>query len=541
MFDSSGAASFLKEGSRHYSGLEEAMLRNIDAVQGLAKMTRSALGPHGMNKMVINHLEKLFVTSDAHTIINESDVNHPAAKMVAQAAKMQENECGDNTNLILTIAGELLTQAASLINMGLHPSEILIGYEKASKKTMELLENLSTQKLENPHNKEELIRAIKSVIASKQFGQEVLLSNLIAEAAIFTMPKNAMKFNVDSVRIQKILGGGVHDSKVIQGVVVTKASETQIKRVTNAKVAVFNTNIEMQQGETKGTVLLKNADDLLNYTTGEEDKFEGFIKKLAEAGVTCVVCQGSMSELAIHFFEKYHMMAVKIMSKWELKRVGRACGATPIVKLECPSPEEMGYADEVSFQEISSTWCTVFRRDQEENKMSTIILRGSTIAQLDDIERAIDNGVNAVKSLIRDPRLIPGAGATEMHIANEIQKFAKEQPGLDQYAVEKFGVSFECVPRILSENAGLKAETVLAKLYKHVQDSHEFGIDVSDGEVKNASEAAIFDSLESKSWALKLAFDVCLTLLKVDQIIMSKPAGGPNAKANQAARRPEGY
>jgi T-complex protein 1 subunit theta len=422
-----------------------------------------------------------------------------------------------------------MQQAAGLINMGLHPSEILIGYDKSAKKTLELLEGMSKAKLEDPHNKEELIRCIRSVIASKNFGNADFLSNLIGEAAIHTMPQNPMKFNVDCVRIQKILGGGLPDSKVIQGVVVTKASETSIKRVLKAKVAVYNTNIEMQQGETKGTVLLKNADDLLNYTTGEEDKFEGWIKKLAETGVNCVVCQGSMSELAIHFFEKYKMMAVKIMSKWELKRIGRACGATPIVKLECPTPDEMGYADEVSFQEISSTWCTVFRRDLEENKMATIVLRGSTLAQLDDIERAIDNGVNAVKSLIRDPRLVPGAGATEIYFANEIQKFAKQQPGLDQYAVEKFGSSFEVIPRILSDNAGLKAETILANMYAKVNEgSNEFGIDVSDGEVKNANEAGIYDSLETKSWALKLAFDVCLTLLKVDQIIMSKPAGGPN-------------
>ncbi len=148
--------------------------------------------------------------------------------------------------------------------------------------------------------------------------------------------------------------------------------------------------------------------------------------------------------------------------------------------------------------------------------MATIVLRGSTHAQLDDIERAIDNGVNAVKSLIRDKRMVPGAGATEMFIASEIQKFAKEQPGLDQYAVEKFGASFEAIPRILSENAGLKAETILASLYAKVESGCEFGIDVKDGEVKNVVEAGILDSLESKSWALKLAFDVCLTLLKVD-------------------------
>lgn len=174
--------------------------------------------------------------------------------------------------------------------------------------------------------------------------------------------------------------------------------------------------------------------------------------------------------------------------------------------------------------------------------MATIVLRGSTQAQLDDVERAIDNGVNAIKSLIRDPRVVAGAGATEIYIANEIQKFAKQQPGLDQYAVEKFGASFEVIPRILSENAGLKAETILANMYAKVNEgSWEFGIDVSDGEIKNTNEAKIYDSVEAKSWALKLAFDVCLTLLKVDQIIMSKPAGGPNQKAAEQMRRPDGY
>lgn len=327
----------------------------------------------------------------------------------------------------------------------------------------------------------------------------------------------------------------------MRGILVVRGSETTVHHVKNAKVAVFNTNIEMQQGETKGTVLLTNAEELLNYTRGEEDKFEGFIKSLAEAGVNVVVCQGSMSELAVHYFQKYNMMALKIMSKWELKRIGRAVGATPIVKLECPTPEELGSADEVSFMEISSKWCTVFRRDTDENRMASIVLRGSTNAMLDDAERAIDNGVNAVKSLIRNPALVPGAGATEMVIAHEMQAFAKQQPGLDQYAVEKFGVSFEVIARTLAENAGLKPETVLADIYAEIaKGSRSHGIDCSDQTVKDAAEAKILDSLESKSWALKLAFDVCLTLLKVDQIIMSKPAGGPNM-SNQAARRPDGY
>lgn len=234
------------------------------------------------------------------------------------------------------------------------------------------------------------------------------------------------------------------------------------------------------------------------------------------------------------------MMGMKIMSKWELKRIARAVGATPCVKLNCPTPDELGYADEVCLKEISSKWCTVFLRNRDENKMSTIILRGSTIAMLDDCERAIDNGVNCVKSLIKDPRVLPGAGATEMCIAEALTAFSKTQPGLDQYAIEKFGASFEIIARILTENAGGKAETTIADLYAHIAaGSKSHGYDCSDSTVKCAKEAKIYDSYEGKSWALKLTFDICLTLLKVDQIIMSKPAGGPNQ--SKAAQRPEGY
>lgn len=315
--------------------------------------------------------------------------------------------------------------------MGLHPSEIVIGYEKGAKRCLKLMEELTCYESKNLRDLEELSMLIKTTLASKQFGLEDFLSKLVAEAAIHAMPKSATKFNVDNIRVQKILGGGILDSEVIHGIVVVRGSETSIRTQTDCKVAVFNTNIEMQQGETKGTVLMKNADDLLNYTKGEEDAFEGFIQGLAEAGIKVVVGSGSMSQLAVHFFEKYKILAVKIMSKWELKRIARAVGATPIVKLTTPSPEELGYADEVAFKEISSQWCTVFRRDEDENKMATIVLRGATNAMLDDTERAIDNGVNTVKTLVKDSRMLPGAGAIELFIGADIQKLAKEQPGLD--------------------------------------------------------------------------------------------------------------
>jgi T-complex protein 1 subunit theta len=490
-----------------------------------------------MNKMVINHLEKLFVTSDAATIIREVEVHHPAAKMIAMAAKMQESEVGDGTNFVISFAGELMQQAESLIKMGLHPSEILIGYEKGAKKAMELLETLTCHTVENVGDRVEIQKCIKSAIASKQYGLENFLSGLIAEASLYAMPTDHRKFNVDSVRVQKILGGTIMDSRVIHGMVVTRGSETTIHEIKNAKIAVFNTSIEMQQGETKGTVLLKSADDLMNYTRGEENQFEGFIKGLAEAGVNVVIGSGSISELALHFFEKYKMFVLKLMSKWELKRIAKSVGAVAVVKLSTPTPEELGYADEVSVKEISSTKVTIFRRDQDENKLATIVLRGSTNSLLEDAERAIDDGVNTVKSLVKDNRLVAGGGATEIHMASLISAFAKTQPGLDQYAIEKFGQSFEVIPRTLSENAGLRAEEIIAKLYAETGKSKTAGIDVADGNVKDMKDAYILDCMETKSWAIKLSIDAVLTILRVDQIIMAKPAGGPNT--NRAANRPD--
>jgi T-complex protein 1 subunit theta len=281
-------------------------------------------------------------------------------------------------------------------------------------------------------------------------------------------------------------------------------------------------------------VLLKSADDLMNYTKGEEGQFEKFIQGLAEAGVTVVIGSGSISELALHFFEKYKIFVLKLMSKWELKRIAKSVGAVAVVKLGTPTPEELGYADEVAVREISSTCVTIFRRDQDENKLATIVLRGSTNSLLEDAERAIDDGVNTVKSLVKDKRLLPGGGATEIHLAHLLQAYAKTQPGLDQYALEKFGQAFEVIPRTLSENAGLKAEEIIARLYAETVKSKTAGIDVSDGKVKDVKGAFILDSWETKSWAIKLCVDAVLTILRVDQIIMAKPAGGPKPRDAQA-------
>lgn len=532
MMNVGGLPSLLKEGTKHLSGVEEACLRNIEASKQLYHIVRSSMGPNGMNKMVINQHDKLFVTNDAATIIRELDVVHPAAKMVVMAANMQEQECGDNTNLVVSLAGELLVQAESLIRMGLHPSEIIAGYTKAAQHAAELLEGLACHTCEDLRNIEEVTRCLKSAIASKQYGYEDMLSKVVAKACIQVLPKNTSKFNVDHVRVVKILGGGVLDTHVMKGFVLARDAVGTIKHVTSAKIAVFATGIDLAKTETKANVTLKSADELLNFAKDEEKHMEEVIKQISETGTKVVVAGGNVGELALHFIERYGMMVLKVESKFQIRRLCKATGATPLVRLGAPIPEELGYCDVVSVDEIGSTKVTIFRQDTEDSGISTIIVRASTQNLVDDIERAIDDGVNVYKAMVKDGRFVAGAGATEIELARKIHAQGEASPGLDQYAIKKFAESLEVVPRTLAENAGHNATEIISQLYAaHTGGKTNDGVNVETGGTINAAEADILDLLASKASALKLAADAATTILRIDQIIMARAAGGPKPPA----------
>jgi T-complex protein 1 subunit theta len=291
-----GVSSLLKDGHKHFEGLDEAVAKNIDAVKQLAAITRSSLGPNGMNKLVINHLEKILVTSDTATIVKELEVVHPAAKMVVMAAKMQENDYGDGTCLAVSLAGELLLEAASLLRMGLHTSEIVTGYQKAYEKCIEVLETLEAYKVTNLRDQKELEKAVKTSLASKQFGFEDLLANLVAEACLNVFPSapRAPSINVDNIRVCKIMGGNLYDSKVIKGMVIQRDTEGGVKSALKAKVAVFGCGIEVSSTEAKSTVLIKDAEELMNYNKGEEKRLEETIRAIADSGATVVVSGGSI-------------------------------------------------------------------------------------------------------------------------------------------------------------------------------------------------------------------------------------------------------
>jgi len=350
----------------------------------------------------------------------------------------------------------------------------------------------------------------------------------VAKACIQVLPKNPQYFNVDNVRVAKILGGGVLDTQVVKGHVLTRDTEGTIKHVTSAKICVFLNGIDVAKPETKDQIVIKSAEELLNYTKSEERAMEKVIKEVAESGVKVVVSGASVGEMALHFLERYKLMVVKIPSKFELRRVCKVVGATPLVRLGAPTAEELGFCDVVTVEEIGSTKVTIFRQESEASGISTIVIRASTSNTLDDFERSIVDGVNVFKAMVKDSNFVPGGGATEIEIAKRLSVIGDSTPGLTQYAIKKYAEAFEVIPRTLAENAGLKASEIIPKLYfEHKKGNVYEGVDVEEGSTCNVVDKNVLDLLWTKANAIRLATDAVLTILRVDQIIMSKPAGGP--------------
>jgi len=534
-----------KDGYKHRQGLEDAVLRNITEISELTEALRTSFGPNGRNKLIINHLGRLFVTSDAATIIRELEIIHPAAKLIVMASQAQEVEMGDSTNLVFILAGELLKKSEHLLIMGLHPSEVIKGYELAAAKVAEELPKLSAFSLPSPMTQPTLAAAVRPSIAAKQYGSEDILADLVAEAALSIMPNNPKNFNVDNVRVVKIMGGSLDASRVVQGMVFGREPEGTVKKASKAKVAVFTCPLDIAQTETKGTVLIKSADEMLNFTSGEEKHLEMIFREIADSGVKVIIAGATVGELALHFLNRFGIAVIKVLSKFELRRLCRVVNATPLARVGAPTPEEAGHADVFETIEIGGDRVTVVRQlaagepgydaasVAEKTRTATIVLRGATSNRLDDLERAIDDGVNVIKSLIKDARLVPGAGATEIELAKRVDVYGSTLKGLSQHGVKKFAAALEVVPRTLAENAlgGAEGNEVVSRLWaKHDQKGGEaWGVDVeaeTDGTLR-ADEHQIYDSLAAKTWAIKLATEAAISVLNVDSLIMSRPAGGP--------------
>ncbi|KAK4534518.1 hypothetical protein CDCA_CDCA02G0543 [Cyanidium caldarium] len=583
-----GVSGLLREGAQHLYGLHEAVLKNVEACKMLAGIVRSSFGPDGCNKLISNRLGKLFITSDAATIVHELEVVHPAAKMVVMAAQAQEREAGDGTGLVMVLAGELLALAVALLHEGLHPSEIVTGYKRAAQEALQALDALECWRVEDVRDEAQVARALRASLASKQLGMEERLAALVAAACNYVLPSSfdgktlddmplvelgdasvdadgagddgtgwrarVQRFNVDSVRVAKVLGGSLADSTVLRGAVLVRDVEGTVRQVRPARVAVYSGDLDTSPMETKGTVLLHSAQELQNYTKSEEALIAERVQKLAAAGVNVVVSGGKFGEVALHFLEQHRIMAIRCPSKFDLRRVARTTGAVAMVAFgdRPPTADEIGACDAVQVEEMGATKLVVLRQESDATRIATVVLRGSNENLLDDVERAIDDAVRTFKVVAtRDARLVAGGGAAEMELARRLEQLADQTVGLEQHAMRQYAEALKVVPRTLAENAGRNPLEFVTRLYAaHVGGHTHAGLAVeADDEaaesappalapgIVDAREAGVLDSLCVKYSALKLATDAAVTVLQVDALIMSKAtaAAGGGGRAEGGA------
>lgn len=497
----------------------------------MGKIVASSFGPFGLSKLVINSLDKLIVTSNAGAVLKELEIEHPAAKLILYAAEQQDSEYGDGTNTVIILTSELLSLSESLIKMGVRPSVISQGFDKAAEKAMEILSNLS-KPLSNLRN------AIESVVGSKLAGKEGFLTDMILEA-VNIVTKDNVSFNPENIQPVKLIGGSLGQSKCIAGMVLTREAETFLKEASNAKVVVFSCGINSGRTETKGTVLLHNAKELLSYSTEEEKILENQIKEISETGVKVVVCGDAISELALHFLNRYNLVGIRVPSKFDLKRVCKAVGTIPLSRLGAPSMEEIGWCDMVQVEEIGGDRCTIFRQSKSTKDIclqATILIRASNSNFMDDIQRIIEDALATIKTLKREPKILMGAGAIEIEIARQLGQHADITPGVLQLPIRKYAEAFEAIPRLLATNSGLDGTEAISRLYwSHEKGNTDCGLYLEAEDIEQATtptDEIVIDAFATKKSAIILATEVATTILKIDHIIMSKQSNS-NIKPKQ--------
>ncbi|CDW55801.1 Cpn60 TCP1 domain containing protein [Trichuris trichiura] len=475
-----GFPRLLKEGARHFRGIEETVHRSVEACLGLAQTVRSSYGPTGMNKVIVNRLEKLFVTNDAATVLKELQIEHPAAKLLVMASEEQEREVGDGTNGVIILAVALLENARELIHMGLSAPMVISGYELAGEKALEYLSGIITL------YSKAVAEVIRSSILTKQYGNADFLAQLVTSACQMVLPKNPMNFNVDHVRTVKVLGASVTASTLFNGMVFAHSIATELNKVEKAKVVVFSCPFDLVQAETKSTVSLNTAKELMQFAGGEEKNIEEFVKGLHQLGINVVVTGGKLGDLHVHFLNKYKMLGVKVGSKFDLRRLCRSVGAVAIPTLE------VGECDEVYIDEIGSDELAFFKQNLTAGHIATIIIRGSSANVMDDTERAVIDGINNfpwLKSV-----LLFRTTAFLLAVVRLSLNWLL-CPGMEQYSINKFAVSMEVLPKQLADNSGPEGTTVADMV-----------------------PLGIYDPYLTKYWMIKLATNLAVTLLSVDQV-----------------------
>ncbi|HDL16097.1 MAG TPA: thermosome subunit [Euryarchaeota archaeon] len=508
----------------------DAQRTNILAARIIAEAVKTTLGPRGMDKMLVDSIGDVVVTNDGVTILKEMDIEHPAAKMVVEIAKTQEDEVGDGTTTAVVIAGELLKRAEDLLEQDVHPTIIASGYRLAAEKAKEILTNIAK---EISKDDEELLIKVATTSMTGKGAEKAkdYLSELIVKAVetIAEEENGKVIIDVDNIKIEKKEGGGIENTELIQGVVIDKerVHPGMPTKVNNAKVALLNAPLEIEKTEFDAEIRITEPSQLQAFINEEERMIKTMVEQIKESGATVLFCQKGIDDLAQHYLSKERILAVRRVKKSDIEKLSRATGATIVTNLEDISEKDLGYAGMVEEVKIGDDEM-VFVRECKEPKAVTILVRGGTEHIVDEVERALEDCLGVVPAAMKDGKIVAGGGAPEIETAKELRDYAKSVGGREQLAIEAFADAMEVIPKALAENAGLDPIDTLVDLRsKHEEKGGEvYGLDVYSGKATDMFRNGIVEPLRVKTQAIDSASEVAVMILRIDDVIAAKNLGG---------------
>ncbi|MBW3019147.1 TCP-1/cpn60 chaperonin family protein [Candidatus Woesearchaeota archaeon] len=512
----------MPEGTQRTTG-RTAQRNNIMAAKLVAETVRTTLGPKGMDKMLVDNMNDIIVTNDGVTILEEMQIEHPAAKMIVEVAKTQEEEIGDGTTTAVVIAGELLRKAEELLDMEVHPTVIVKGYRLAENKAQEILKNMAESVSEND---ESLLKNIASTALTGKGAESAKekLSDIAVQAVKKVLEKNeSVKFNKEHIKLEKHIGGSVEDSELIEGVVIEKEAvhSGMPKLVKNPKIALVDTAIEIRDTEIDAKIEIRDPAQMQAFLQQEENMLKEMVNKIVNSGANVVFCQKGIDDLAQHLLAKKGIFAARRVKKSDMDALARSTGAKIISTLDELSGSELGSAGQVEEIKIGDDEMT-FVTGCQNPKSVTVLIRGGTEHVVDEAKRALTDAIGDVAAALKSGKVVAGGGAPEIELSKGLRKFADGLSGREQLAVSAFASALEVIPRTLAENAGLDPIDMLTEI-KAAHDKGEkwAGIDLFAGKIIDCWKAGVIEPLKIKTQAVSSASEVARMILRIDDVIAS--------------------
>ncbi|UCE80995.1 MAG: TCP-1/cpn60 chaperonin family protein [Methanobacteriota archaeon] len=515
----------LKEGTETTRG-RTAHSNNIVAARAVADAVRSTLGPKGMDKMLVDSMGDIVITNDGATILKELDIEHPAAKMIVEISKTQDNECGDGTTSAVVIAGELLKKSEALIEQNVHPTVIANGFKLAAQESVKVLKSLGMNV--SPTDKKTLKLVAKTAMTGKSVGGEKEVLATIAVNAVLSVAEETggkHKADIDNIQVEKKHGGSVADTELIKGMVLDKerVHSRMPKVIEGAKIALIDSALEIKKTEVEAKIQIKDPMQMQKFLDEEENTLREMVDKIKKSGANVVMCEKGIDDLAQHYMAKEGFYAVRRVKRSDMEKLAKATGGKVVTNLDDLSAAELGKAEQVEEVKIGDSDMT-FVTGCRNPKAVSVLVRGGTEHVVDEAERALHDALKVVSVSIEDGVAVAGGGAAEIELSLRLRDYGQSVGGREQLAIEAFAEALEVIPWTLAENAGMDSINVLIEL----KNSHSkkagkaHGVDVMSNKVSDMMECQVLEPLRVKKQAIESATEVASMVLRIDDVIASK-------------------